>query len=212
MRWWAALRIRTEAGARPLASEGREDRATHCHAELGSGLGARRLPRPSGSDRRARRNCCPPAAAAFGPGDPGALRLAKGLRRSRARHLQLDVTGWMLSLGRKPLNAISAGSARRVDVEASAQCPAAHCRAARLSQRSRSRLAALLQSAVNRTEAQLRARFKPLVDRALDQVKLMPANPPENVARKKLVEEILDRVVERGFLSNGRPARFGVAQ
>ncbi len=79
--------------------------------------------------------------------------------------------------------------------------PRGACRLVRLSHRSRSRLAALLQSSVHRCESTLRARFKPLIERALDAVKLLPANPPERVARKKLVEEILDRIVERGFLT-----------
>ena len=37
----------------------------------------------------------------------------------------------------------------------------------------------------------------------LDDVGLRPRNLPERVARKKLVEELLDRIVERGFLTLG---------
>ena len=38
---------------------------------------------------------------------------------------------------------------------------------------------------------------------ALDEVGLCPVNLPERVARHKLIEELLDRIVERGFLTLG---------
>ncbi len=114
----------------------------------------------------------------------------------------LDVFGWIRSLGRKPLKRFLPGQ-RDVLMSKHLRGAARRLPAARLSHRSRSRLAALLQSAVHRAEANLRARFKPVVDRTLDKVKLLPTNPPEQVARRKLVDEILDRVVERGFLSMG---------
>jgi len=114
----------------------------------------------------------------------------------------LDVGGWIMSLGRKPLKRFLPGQ-RDVMISKHLRSAAHRLPSAKLSHRARSRLAALLQSAVHRAEANLRARFKPLVDRALDRVKLLPQNPPERVARKKLVDEILDIVVERGFLSMG---------
>jgi hypothetical protein len=114
----------------------------------------------------------------------------------------LDAIGWALSLGRKPLKRFLPGQ-RDVMISKHLRSAAHRLPSAKLSHRARNRLVALLQAAVHRAEASLRARFKPLVDRALDKVKLLPQNPPERVARKKLVDEILDRVVERGFLSMG---------
>ena len=38
---------------------------------------------------------------------------------------------------------------------------------------------------------------------ALDEVDLRPEHVPEGIARDKLIEELLDRVVERGFLQIG---------
>jgi hypothetical protein len=114
----------------------------------------------------------------------------------------LDVPGWALSLGRRPLKRFLPGQ-RDVLMSKHLRSAARRLPAAKMTHRGRSRLAALVQSAVHRAEGNLRARFKPLVDRALDRVKLLPENPPERVARKKLVDEILDRVVERGFLSMG---------
>ncbi|MBI3838174.1 MAG: hypothetical protein HY288_09620 [Planctomycetia bacterium] len=114
----------------------------------------------------------------------------------------LDAIGWATSLGRKPVKRFLPGQ-RDVLISKHLRGAARRLPAARLSNRNRSRLAALLQSAVHRAEASLRARFKPVIDHALDKVKLLPQNPPERVARKKLVDEILDRIVERGFLSMG---------
>ncbi|MEX2112212.1 MAG: hypothetical protein WD845_03455, partial [Pirellulales bacterium] len=112
----------------------------------------------------------------------------------------LDVAGWALSLGRKSLKRFLPGQ-RDVLMSKHLRGAARRVPSARLSQRARSRLAALLQSAVHRAEGNLRARFKPAIERALDKVKLLPQNLPERVARKKLVEEILDRIVERGYLT-----------
>ncbi len=114
----------------------------------------------------------------------------------------LDAIGWVRSLGRKPLKRFLPGQ-RDVLISKHLRSAARRLPSAKLSHRARSRLAALLHSSVHRAEATLRARFKPLVDRVLDKVKLLPQNPPERVARKKLVDEFLDRVVERGFLSMG---------
>ena len=115
---------------------------------------------------------------------------------------KLEVLSWAFSLGRKSIKRFLPGQ-RDVLISKHLRSAAHRLAAAQLSQRSRSRLAALLQSAVHRAEASLRARFKPAIDNALDNVKLLPQNPPERVARKKLVDEILDRIAERGFLSMG---------
>jgi hypothetical protein len=114
----------------------------------------------------------------------------------------LDVAGWAFSLGRRPLKRFLPGQ-RDVLMSKHLRSVARRLPSVKMKHRARGRLGALVQSAVHRAEANLRARFKPLVDRALDKVKLLPTNPPERVARKKLVDEILDRVVERGFLTMG---------
>jgi hypothetical protein len=75
--------------------------------------------------------------------------------------------------------------------------------AVRLPEKQRKQLAELLRAAIARVESRLRERFRPLVLTALDEAGLTPANFPEKVARHKLVEELLDQVAERGFLSIG---------
>ncbi|MGD9720889.1 MAG: hypothetical protein AB7O59_23340 [Pirellulales bacterium] len=112
----------------------------------------------------------------------------------------LDVWGWIRSLGRRSLKRFLPGQ-RDVLISKHLHSAARRVRSVHLSHRARGRLLALLQTAVRRAEDNLRARFKPAIERALDKVKLLPRNPPERVARKKLVEEILDRIVERGFLT-----------
>lgn len=112
----------------------------------------------------------------------------------------LDVPRWLFSLGRKSLKRFLPGQ-RDVLVHKHLRGATRRVSSVRLSHRARSRLFALLQSAVHRAEGSLRARFKPSIERALDKVKLLPQNLPERVARKKLIEEILDRIVDRGYLT-----------
>jgi hypothetical protein len=64
-------------------------------------------------------------------------------------------------------------------------------------------LSALLRGASRAAEGRLRDRFRPLLAGTLEQVGLRPENLPERVARDKLVEELLDRITERGFLTLG---------
>jgi hypothetical protein len=75
--------------------------------------------------------------------------------------------------------------------------------AARLAVDSRRRLSELLHVALSQAETRLRDSLRPRIGRALDQVELRPANVPETVARSKLIEELLDTVVDRGFLTLG---------
>ncbi len=67
----------------------------------------------------------------------------------------------------------------------------------------RERIEELLSGLVDRAEVDLRQQARPLMTSVLDEVGLVPANVPERVARRKLVEELLDRVVEHGFITMG---------
>ncbi len=75
--------------------------------------------------------------------------------------------------------------------------------AVRLSELQRKQLGSLIRAALERVEARLRDQFRPLMTDALEAVGLKPSNLPEQIARKKLVEELLDQVAERGFLTLG---------
>src|SRR5262249_3682251 len=54
-----------------------------------------------------------------------------------------------------------------------------------------------------RSEERLRNLLRPAALQALEDVGLRPESVPETVARDKLIEELLDRVVERDFLQMG---------
>ena len=73
----------------------------------------------------------------------------------------------------------------------------------RLSDQQRRQLAVLIHESQQRVEARLRQRLRPQITAALDEVGLVAQNLPERVARKKLVEELLDQAGERGFLTMG---------
>ncbi|MCE9548016.1 MAG: hypothetical protein K8T25_21290 [Planctomycetia bacterium] len=67
----------------------------------------------------------------------------------------------------------------------------------------RERLSALTAAALVRVELRLRDRMRPRIVQALDDVDLLPHDVPEQVARHKLVEELLDRIVDHGYLNMG---------
>jgi len=75
--------------------------------------------------------------------------------------------------------------------------------AVRVTAAERHALSGLLHSALHHAEGRLRERFRPILAGALDAVGLKPGNFPEQVAHDKLVEELLDLVAERGFLTMG---------
>jgi hypothetical protein len=59
----------------------------------------------------------------------------------------------------------------------------------------------LLHSALQQAESRLRQQLRPALQGALEKVGLVPTTPAETLARDKLVEELLDIVADRGFLT-----------
>ncbi|MEN6458660.1 MAG: hypothetical protein ABFC63_06990 [Thermoguttaceae bacterium] len=114
----------------------------------------------------------------------------------------VDLVEWAVSFGRRPIR-------RRLpaqrDVLTLKHLRSAERRlaAAQITNGHRRQLARLLRDAIRRTETHLREQFRPRIAAVLDDVGLLPQNLPERVARKKLVEELLDRIAERGFLAIG---------
>ena len=113
---------------------------------------------------------------------------------------KLDLVEWVVSRGRVPIKRRLPGQ-REVLMSKHLRVAARRSAKARLADRDRRRLMRLLHAAVERAEHNLRDRFRPAVDGVLEAVALNPQNLPERVARRKLVEELLDRVVEDGFLT-----------
>jgi hypothetical protein len=82
---------------------------------------------------------------------------------------------------------------------------------ARVTEPQRHKLSVVLHDALRQAECRLRACFRPAVRDALDHVGLEPQNFPERLGRSKLIEELLDRITERGFL-NMSDVRDGLAR
>ncbi|MBY0230372.1 MAG: hypothetical protein K2W96_13900, partial [Gemmataceae bacterium] len=75
--------------------------------------------------------------------------------------------------------------------------------AARMPDASRSKLEALLRAAEHRLEAKLRQALRPKIVAALDEAGLVPQGTAERLSRDRIVEELLDKAAERGFLGMG---------
>ena len=73
----------------------------------------------------------------------------------------------------------------------------------RISREERGRLEGLLRAAVHRVEHDVREQFRPTIEATLAATWVKPSNLPERVALVKLVEELLDRIVGRGFSTLG---------
>jgi hypothetical protein len=114
----------------------------------------------------------------------------------------IDVMHWVLSLGRQPIRR-ELPNQRLVLVTRHLRSAQRRLPSVRISERQRRQLADVLGSATKAAEKLLRESFRPKIVAALDDVGLLPQNPVEAVSRKKIVEELLDRVVERGFLTMG---------
>jgi hypothetical protein len=114
----------------------------------------------------------------------------------------LDLVEWALSLGQRPIKRFLPHQQEVLRVK--------HLRralnrlaAVRLADEDRHQLSALLRAAVHHGEQRLRERLRPVVGGPLTSVGLQPRNVPERVARAKMIEEVLDRITEHGYLNMG---------
>jgi hypothetical protein len=114
----------------------------------------------------------------------------------------VNVVDFVLERGKRPLRRPQPGQ-RLVLIVKALRTALRRTARARLSPHGRSELARLLRAAVHDAEERLRAYLRPGVTSALDQAGLHPANPAESVAHAKLVEELLDDVVDGGYLTFG---------
>jgi hypothetical protein len=115
---------------------------------------------------------------------------------------KLDVVEWVLSAGRRPLRR-PLPSQRIVRIARTLRAAMPNLTAARLSDEDRAELESLLQKAVKRSEDRVRNRFRPILENALQDVGLGPSNPLEQTAFGKMIEELLDRLIDYGFVSFG---------
>lgn len=114
----------------------------------------------------------------------------------------VDLVEWVRSLGKRPIIR-PLPNQREVLMSKHLRSATRRLTSARLTGGERDRLSVLLHAAARSAEEQLRTRLRPLVAQALWDVGLEPRNLPERVALKKLIEELLDGVVQRGYLTMG---------
>ncbi|HUR55176.1 MAG TPA: hypothetical protein VMZ71_13665, partial [Gemmataceae bacterium] len=125
--------------------------------------------------------------------------LQRACREHEETVYALDAGEWVLSAGKRPIRR-PLDSERFVRVPAQLRTAARRLTAARLADADRQALAALLRGALDRAEARLRDRFRPVLTDALHDAGLQPATVPERAALEKTVEELLDRISASGFL------------
>jgi hypothetical protein len=112
----------------------------------------------------------------------------------------VDLVEWFASAFRRPIRR-HLPHQRQVLVLKHLRQAARRLPAVRLPVRLRETFHELLHDAVRQAEDRLRDRFRPAARAALDAVGLTGQNRCETVSRAKLVEELLDRVVERDLLT-----------
>jgi hypothetical protein len=114
----------------------------------------------------------------------------------------VDLVEWFASWGRRPIKRLLPfhGSVLMVKHLRSALH---RLTAIRIPEAIRRRLTSLLIESTQQCEQRLRERLRPTIRDALDKVDLTPRNIAEQVARDKVVEELIDLVIEHGFLGMG---------
>lgn len=115
---------------------------------------------------------------------------------------RLDWRGWLWSLGRKPLRR-PLPLLRSVLITKHLRTAERRLSTLRVDLAARNRLAELLDDAFARTEQQMRSSLRPRILAVFEEVGLKAQNKVEDIARDKVVEELLDRIVERGFVHMG---------
>ncbi|GIW92333.1 MAG: hypothetical protein KatS3mg110_0374 [Pirellulaceae bacterium] len=115
---------------------------------------------------------------------------------------RLDWVGWLRSFGRAPLRR-PLPLLRQVLITKHLRVASRRLSTVRIPTAVREQMERLLEDAFLRAEGLMREALRPQIRQIMDEVGLRPAEPVERVARDKVVEELLDRVVERGFFHMG---------
>lgn len=115
---------------------------------------------------------------------------------------RLDLIEWIRTRGKRPLRR-PLPLLRDALIIRHLRTAEGRLAAAAIARDERSRLKSLIAEALGGVEQISRDRIRPLITAALDDVGLVPENVPEQVARRKLVEELVDRIVEHSYISMG---------
>lgn len=115
---------------------------------------------------------------------------------------QVDLVKWVVSRGKRPLRR-PLTNVREVMMAKHLASSASRLVSVRLSGAERERLSRLIHAAADLAEEQMRERMRSVVRETILQVGLAPKSIPESVALDKMVEESLDCITERGYLTMG---------
>lgn len=115
---------------------------------------------------------------------------------------KVDLVTWIVSRFKRPIRR-PLGSLREVMMANHLASAASRLVYVRLSGLERDRLTGLLHRAAHLSEVQMRERMRPVLQKTLQDVQLIPENVPENVAFDKLVDDALDSIADRGYLTMG---------
>ncbi|MCA9010324.1 MAG: hypothetical protein KDB01_11285, partial [Planctomycetaceae bacterium] len=115
---------------------------------------------------------------------------------------KVDLVKWIVSRGKRPLRR-PLTSLREVTMAKHLASAASRLVYVRLSGIERERLTQLLHDAARLAEEQMRARMRPALSQTLLDVELKPKSVPEQVAFDKLIEDSLDCIASRGYLTMG---------
>jgi len=114
----------------------------------------------------------------------------------------VDLMGCATSFGQRPIKR-ALPNQREVLMSKHLRSATRRLVTSRLTGQERRQLSRLLHEAAHSSEHQMRTRLRPLVESTLEEVELTPQNIPERIAFGKMVEELLDGVANRGFLTMG---------
>jgi hypothetical protein len=117
-------------------------------------------------------------------------------------HHSVDLITWALSRGKRPI-VRPLPATRTLRIARLLHAAAKKVKLVRIAPADRKLLTKLIDRAGERADENVRSELRPKIRAVLEEVGLRPASTPERVARNKLVEELLDQAVERGFLTIG---------
>jgi hypothetical protein len=112
----------------------------------------------------------------------------------------LDLVECVLSGGRRPIKR-PLPSQRLVRITKHLRAAGQKLQQVRLSDNDRDHLSGLIHTALKKSEDSLRGKFRPVLRIALEDVGLKPTTPIERTAFDKMVDELLDRIIQYGFLT-----------
>lgn len=115
---------------------------------------------------------------------------------------QVDLVKWIVSRGKRPLRR-PLRNLREVMMAKHLASSASRLVYVRLSGAEREELSHLIHVAARLAESQMRERMRPAVQETIEEVGLKAHSVPEKVAFDKMVEESLDCITQRGYLTMG---------